>query len=87
MHHILIHDLWWLAAGGAGARYVRHKVRYYRNVLRRLRLPDTNPDLLELQMRFGYNAHSLVSITPGAATFRLPGVKVQLCMENMGVFG
>ena len=74
MHHIPVHDLWWLAAGGAGARYVRYKVRHYRNTLRRSRLPDSSETLLDLQARYGYNAHSMVSITPGAATFSMPGV-------------
>lgn len=69
MHpHIPIHDLWWLAAGGAsyGANYVRQKVRRHRYRARRGKLPDPTSDLLRLQKSYGYNAHSLVSIAPGA---------------------
>ena len=84
MHHIPVHDLWWLAAGGAGARYVRYKVRHYRNILRRSRLPDSTNNLLDLQSRYGYNAHSLASITPGAASFSLPGVNGRIVYGEYG---
>ena len=69
MHpHIPIHDLWWLAAGGAsyGANYVRHRVRQLRTRARHAKLPDPTDKLLELQAKYGYNEHSLVSIAPGA---------------------
>ncbi len=77
MHpHIPIHDLWWLAAGGAsyGARYVTQKVRLVRSLARRFRAPDPTAELLRLQAAYGYNAHSLVSITPGAMTWTMPEI-------------
>ncbi len=78
MHpHIPIHDLWWLAAGGGasyGARYVTHKVRIVRDLARRFRTPDPTIELLRLQSAYGYNAHSLVSITPGAITWTMPEI-------------
>ncbi len=86
--HIPIHDLWWLAAGGGasyGARYVRHKVRLVRSsVGRRFREIDPTTDLLRLQSTYGYNPHSLVSITPGALTWTMPGIDGAIIY---GVFG
>ena len=78
MHpHIPVHDLWWLAAGGGasyGARYVTHKVRMVRSLGRRSHTVDPTAELLRLQSMYGYNAHSLVSIAPGAMTWTMPGI-------------
>src|SRR5215467_5742160 len=65
---IPVHDLWWLAAGGAGygARYLKTRIAAARIARRRRRTPDPTGELLRLQMLYGYNAHSLVSIAPGA---------------------
>jgi lysylphosphatidylglycerol synthetase-like protein (DUF2156 family) len=87
MHpHIPIHDLWWLAAGGAsyGARYVTHKVRLVRSGGQRLRAPDPTDELLRLQAAYGYNAHSLVSITPGAITWTMPEVEGAIVYGEFG---
>lgn len=84
MHHIPVHDLWWLAASGAGARYVRHKVRHYRNVLRHARVPDATRELLRLQSLYGYNPHSLASIRPGAATFSVTGIDGAIVYGEFG---
>ena len=87
MHpHIPIHDLWWLAAGSAsyGARYVRNKVKTHRNVIRRKRLRDPTDDLLHLQARYGYNAHSLVSIAPGANAWMSPNVEGAIVYGEFG---
>ncbi|MFN2530754.1 MAG: phosphatidylglycerol lysyltransferase domain-containing protein [Pyrinomonadaceae bacterium] len=87
MHpHIPIHDLWWLAAGGAGygARYVRHKVRTARAYARRLRLPDPTDELLQLQQKYGYNCHSLVSIAPGARSFTTNGIEGAIIYGEFG---
>jgi len=74
--HIPIHDLWWLAAGaGYGARYVRNKVRTHRQLAKRATLPDPTEHLLELQKKYGYNAHSLVSIAPGAHAWMSQGLE------------
>jgi lysylphosphatidylglycerol synthetase-like protein (DUF2156 family) len=41
---------------------------------RRKRLPDPTGDLLRLQTLYGYNAHSLVSIAPGALRWASPEI-------------
>jgi len=85
--HIPIHDLWWLAAGGGasyGARYVTHKVRVLRSLGRRPRTEDPTAELLRLQSTYGYNAHSLVSITPGAITWTMPGIDGAIIYGEFG---
>jgi phosphatidylglycerol lysyltransferase len=85
--HIPIHDLWWLAAGGGAsysARYVSQKVRAVRALARRFSAPDPTSDLLRLQSAHGYNAHSLVSITPGALTWTMPGVDGAIIYGKFG---
>ena len=85
--HIPIHDLWWLAAGGGAsysARYVTHKVRLVRAVARRFSAPDPTSELLRLQSSYGYNAHSLVSITPGARTWTMPGIDGAIIYGEFG---
>ena len=87
MHaHIPVHDFWWLAAGGAGygARYVRHKVRTLRTHARRSHVPDPSQDLLRLQWKYGYNAHSLVSIAPGGAAWTMPGIDGAIVYGEFG---
>jgi len=85
--HIPIHDLWWLAAGGGAsysARYVTHKVRMVRALARRFSEPDPTDELLRLQSSYGYNAHSLVSITPGAQTWTMPGIDGAIIYGKFG---
>ena len=41
---------------------------------RRKRLPDPTGELLRLQTLYGYNAHSLVSIAPGALRWSTPDI-------------
>ena len=85
--HIPIHDLWWLAAGGGAsysARYVTHKVRMVRALARRYSAPDPTSELLRLQSAYGYNAHSLVSITPGALTWTMPGLDGAIVYGKFG---
>jgi phosphatidylglycerol lysyltransferase len=84
--HIPIHDLWWLAAGGAsyGARYVRNRVRTHRRLAKRASLPDPTERLLELQEKYGYNAHSLVSIAPGAHAWMSPGLEGAIVYGEFG---
>lgn len=73
--HIPARELWWLAAGGAGygARYARLRLRIAR-ARRRPRTPDPTGDLLRLQTLYGYNAHSLVSVAPGARLWQAPEI-------------
>jgi phosphatidylglycerol lysyltransferase len=85
--HIPVHDLWWLAAGGGasyGARYVTHKVRTVRGLARRYRAVDPTAELLRLQSAYGYNAHSLVSIAPGALTWTMPGIDGAIIYGEFG---
>jgi len=85
--HIPIRDIWWLAAGGGasyGARYVRLKVQMVRGGARRTRVLDPTDDLLRLQTLYGYNAHSLVSIAPGAATWSMPGIDGAIVYGEFG---
>jgi phosphatidylglycerol lysyltransferase len=88
MHpHIPVHDIWWLAAGGGasyGARYVTHKVRVVRAFARRFQTADPTSELLRLQASYGYNAHSLVSITPGALTWTIPGIDGVIIYSEFG---
>jgi phosphatidylglycerol lysyltransferase len=73
--HIPVRELWWLAAGGAGygARYARLRLRLARS-RRRARAADPTGDLLRLQTLHGYNAHSLVSVAPGARLWQTPEI-------------
>ena len=86
MHpHIPIHDLWWLAAGaGYGARYVRNKVKTHRRLAKRANLPDPTDHLVQLQEKFGYNAHSLVSIAPGAHAWMSSGLEGAIVYGEFG---
>jgi len=74
---IPIHDLWWIAAGGGagyGARYMKSRIDAALTARRRKRLPDPTGDLLRLHSLYGYNAHSLVSIAPGALRWSTPDI-------------
>jgi lysylphosphatidylglycerol synthetase-like protein (DUF2156 family) len=85
--HIPVRDIWWLAAGGGasyGARYVKLKVQLVRSGTRRLQTPDPTDNLLRLQTLHGYNAHSLVSIAPGAATWTMPGIDGAIIYGEFG---
>src|SRR5438094_41588 len=84
--HIPVHDLWWLAAGGAsyGARYARHRVRTTRSRAKRSRVPDPTEELLRLQSQYGYNPHSLVSIAPGAAAWTMPRIDAAIIYGEFG---
>jgi phosphatidylglycerol lysyltransferase len=85
--HIPIRDIWWLAAGGGasyGARYVKLKVQLVRGGTRRAQTPDPTDNLLRLQTLYGYNAHSLVSIAPGAGTWSMPGIDGAIIYGEFG---
>jgi lysylphosphatidylglycerol synthetase-like protein (DUF2156 family) len=51
---------------------------------RRARSIDPTDDLLRLQTLHGYNAHSLVSIAPGAAAWSLPGIDGAIIYGEFG---
>lgn len=85
--HIPVHDLWWLAAGGGasyGTRYITHKVRRVRAPTRRFPATDPTSELLGLQSSYGYNAHSLVSITPGALMWTMAGIEGAIIYGEFG---
>jgi len=74
---IPIHDLWWIAAGGSagyGARFMKSRIETALAARRRKRLPDPTGELLRLHALYGYNAHSLVSIAPGALRWSTPEI-------------
>ena len=74
---IPIHDLWWIAAGGSagyGARFMKSRIDAVLTARRRKRQPDPTGELLRLQTLYGYNAHSLVSVAPGALHWGTPDI-------------
>ena len=74
---IPLRQLWWLAAGsGAGytARYMKARINFALAQRRRKNIPDPTGELLRVQTLYGYNAHSLVSIAPGAELWRTPDI-------------
>lgn len=84
--HIPLHDLWWLAAGGAGygARYMNARIEAARALRRRRRAPDPTGELLRLQTLYGYNAHSMVSIAPGASLWSTPEIDGAIIYGEFG---
>src|SRR5947209_3103640 len=83
---IPVRDLWWLAAGGAGygARYMKMRIDAAVSARRRRRLPDPTGELLRLQTLYGYNAHSLVSIAPGALLWSTPDIDGAIIYGEFG---
>lgn len=77
-----VNQLWWLAAGGAGvaARYVRLRGRTQRLT----EFDDRTADLLHQQELYGYNAHSLVSIAPGARLWSCPETQGAITYNEYG---
>ena len=55
-----------------------------RNLARRYRAADPTTELLRLQSAYGYNAHSLVSITPGAMLWTMPGTDGAIIYGEFG---
>jgi len=82
--HFAAHHLWWLAVGGAGvaARYARLRTRPLR-LVEFEEYAATN-DLLQQQSAYGYNAHSLVSIAPGARLWSCPQVDGAITYNEFG---
>src|SRR5437764_817456 len=75
--YIPLRQLWWVAASGGagyGARYMKARINFALAERRRRRTPDPTGDLLRLQTKYGYNAHSLVSIAPGALAWSTPDI-------------
>jgi phosphatidylglycerol lysyltransferase len=89
LHHLFIpirHFWWFAASGGAGysARYVRARINFVLAERRRRRLPDPTGELLRLQTLHGYNAHSLVSIAPGAMLWSTPEIDGAIIYSEFG---
>ena len=84
--HIPLHDLWWLAAGGAGygARYMKARVEAARALRKRRRASDPTGELLRLQTLHGYNAHSMASIAPGALLWSTPEIDGAIIYGEFG---
>src|SRR5689334_9353869 len=88
MYRIPLRELWWLVAGGGagyGARYVRLRVSTARGA-RRGAAAEADPtgELLRLQTLYGYNAHSLVSIAPGARLWSTPEIDGAIIYSEFG---
>lgn len=84
---IPIRELWWLAAGSGAsytARYMTTRIGSALAERRRKRVPDPTGDLLRLQMLYGYNAHSLVSIAPGAEMWSTPEIDGAIIYGEFG---
>ncbi|MCU1268695.1 MAG: putative rane protein [Acidobacteria bacterium] len=82
--HSAVRDLWWLAVAGSGAaaRYVQLRARS-----RVTPYDDHEPiaaRLLGEQSEHGYNAHSLVSIAPGANIWHCPEVDGAIVYNEFG---
>ncbi|HST52908.1 MAG TPA: DUF2156 domain-containing protein [Pyrinomonadaceae bacterium] len=85
MSRIPLRELWWLAAGaGYGARYVRLRVSAAISSRRARRAGDPTGELLRLQTLYGYNAHSLVSIAPGARLWSTPEIDGAIIYSEFG---
>ena len=89
MYHLFIpirHFWWFAASGGAGysARYLRARINFVLAERRRRRLPDPTGELLRLQTMYGYNAHSLVSIAPGALLWSTPEIDGAIIYSEFG---
>src|SRR5438128_12162570 len=84
---IPIRELWWLAAGGSAsytARYMKMRIDAAITARRRRHAPDPTGELLRLQMLYGYNAHSLVSIAPGALLWSSPDIDGAIIYGEFG---
>src|SRR5256885_9751732 len=84
---IPIRELWWLAAGGSAsytARYMKARIGSAIAERRRRQIPDPTGELLRLQMLDGYNAHSLVSIAPGALLWSAPDIDGAIIYGEFG---
>jgi pimeloyl-ACP methyl ester carboxylesterase len=82
--HLAVHNLWWLAAGGAGAaaRFVQLRKRPL--VVTRFVDEEPTDELLRLQESHGYNAHSLVSIAIGARLWSCPRIPGGIAYNEFG---
>ncbi|MDQ3917459.1 MAG: DUF2156 domain-containing protein, partial [Acidobacteriota bacterium] len=87
MYRIPLRELWWLVAGGGagyGARYVRLRVSTARAQRGARAEADPTGELLRLQTLYGYNAHSLVSIAPGARLWSTPEIDGAVIYSEFG---
>lgn len=85
--YIPLRQLWWLAASGGagyGARYMKARINFALAERRRRRTPDPTGNLLRLQTMYGYNAHSLVSIAPGALAWSTPDIDGAIVYGEFG---
>src|ERR1044072_5902078 len=86
MYRIPLRELWWLVAGGAsyGVRYVPLRVSTSRAQRGARAETDPTGELLRLQTLYGYNAHSLVSIAPGARLWSTPEIDGAVIYSEFG---
>src|SRR6185369_10718966 len=72
MLHFFVQHPWLIVAGGGGAGVAGRYLRLYIRHAHKLLLPDPAVELLRLYQLHGYNAHALVSITPGIRLWTSP---------------
>lgn len=72
MLHFFTQHPWLIVAGGSGAGVAGRYLRLYIRYAHKLILPDPAVELLRLYQLHGYNAHALVSITPGIRLWKSP---------------
>ena len=72
MLHFFAQHPWLIVAGGSGAGVAGRYLRLYIRHAHKLILPDPAVELLRLYQLHGYNAHALVSITPGIRLWTSP---------------
>lgn len=79
-----VHQLWWLAVAGAGvaARYVHLRARPFPRS--DFAADESRIRLLQEQENHGYNAHSLVSIAPGARFWSCPEIEGAITYNEFG---
>lgn len=65
-------------------RYVKARIDFVLAERRRRRTPDPTGELLRLQTLHGYNAHSLVSIAPGALLWSTPEIDGAIVYSKFG---
>src|SRR5438045_7676627 len=84
---IPIRELSWLGAGCSAsytARYMKSRIGTAIAEARRKQISDPTGELLRLQMLYGYNAHSLVSIAPGALLWSSPDIDGAIIYGEFG---
>jgi pimeloyl-ACP methyl ester carboxylesterase len=82
--HFLIHHLWLIAVSGGGAGVAGRYIHLRRRQAHHFILPDPIPKVLRLHQLYGYSAHSLVGISPGARVWSCPETEGAVVFNEVG---